>query len=148
MSIPLGENCHLYYSGTAATTTTYTLPSTELSNVSNVQISGKIDTPEYTTRANGGIKQYAASLSDFGITFNIIKTSSTDAGFLAVRAAYTGKTEIAIYALDGVKAVTGSEGPCGNWIVADFSRDESNGTVVTYKVELKPSSFNAWHTES
>lgn len=149
-SITLGEKCKLYYSATLATSTTYTIPASIASEVSSVQVTAKVDTPEYTTRANGGVKQYAASLKDLGVTFEIIKTgdATLDAGISAFRTAYQGGSEIGVYVLDGASGTSGSEGPCGNWIVSDFSRDESNGAVVKYKIELKPSSFNAWHVES
>lgn len=143
----LGENAKVYYSATLATSTTYTVPSTTADNVKDVNVGAKHDTPEYTTRANGGKKQYAASLTDLTTTFKIKvpATGVTDAAYTAFRDAWKNKSEIAVYALTYAKDLTGAEGPAGNFIVSDFSIDEGNGTVQFASVELKPSSFNDWH---
>lgn len=152
MSAPysLGENAILYYTATPVTSTTYTLPATIAANVKDVKISAKHDTPEYTTRANGGKKQYAVSLTDLGVSF-LIKVptpGTTDAAYTAFRDAWKNKAEIAAYALTGDKTLAGSEGPAGNFVVSDFSIDQGNGTVQFATVELKPSTFNDWYVSA
>jgi hypothetical protein len=144
MSAPytLGENCHLYYSATPVTSTTFTIPTTEATHIKDVKVSGKQDTPEYTTRANGGVKQYAVSLKDFGITFLIQRQ---DTLFSVWETAWSTGVEVAAFALDDLKTVTGARGPGGNWVVSDMSRSEGNSEVVFYTVDLKPSTFNAWY---
>ena len=147
MNYRLGENAQLYYSATLATSTTYTLPATIAATVKDVKVGAKHDTPEHTTRENGGVKQYAASLSDLGVTFQMKVPGAgvTDAAYTAFRNAFKNKTEIAAFALSDLKTVDGAEGPAGNFIVATFDRDEGNGAVQFVSVELKPSSFNSWH---
>jgi hypothetical protein len=147
MQYRLGENAKLYYAALLATSTTYTLPSTVADNVKDVKVVAKHDTPEFTTRANNGVKQYAASLSDLGVTFQIKVpgAGTTDAAYTAFRDAFKNKTEIAAYALSDAKTESGAEGPAGNFIVSSFDREEGNGQVQFVSVELKPSSFNAWH---
>lgn len=147
MQYRLGENAKLYYSATLATSTTYTIPATTADNVKDVKVGAKHDTPEFTTRANGGKKQYAASLTDLGVTFQlkVPPAGGTDAAYTAFRDAWKNKSEIAAYALTDASSVAGAEGPAGNFIVADFSIDQGNGVVQFASVELKPSSFNDWH---
>lgn len=149
MSTPyrLGENAKLYYSATPVTSTTYTIPTTSIDNVKDVKVSCKNDTPEYTTRANGGVKQYASSLSDYAVTF-LIKVPGdgvTDTAYAALQTAYTTKAEIAVFPLSDKTAAAGEEGPGGNWIVSSWENDQKNGDVQMMSVELKPSSFNAYY---
>ena len=143
----LGENAKLYYSTTLATSTTYALPATTADNVKDVKVGAKHDTPDYTTRANGGKKQYAVSLTDLTVSFQIKVPGSglSDAAYTAFRDAWKNKSEIAAYALTDVKTVAGAEGPSGNFVVSDFSIEEGNGSVLFATVELKPSSFNDWY---
>src|SRR4051794_17226944 len=112
MSTPykLGENAKLYYSGTAATAVPNTVPTTIAANVKNVKVVAKNDTPEYTTRNNGGVKQYAASLSDLGITFDLLVPNTSDAAYTAFQSAFIAKTEILASALSDLKTVVGAEG--------------------------------------
>lgn len=147
MQYRLGENAKVYYSGTAVTSTTYTLPTTTIDRVQDVVVGAKNDTPEHTTRDSGGQKQYGASLQDLGVKFKIKVPASggTDAAYSALRDAFINKTEIAIFALDDLKAVIGAEGPAGNFVVASFDRDETGGKILFCDVELKPSSFNTWY---
>lgn len=143
----LGENAKLYYSTTLATSTSYSIPSTTADNVKDVKVGAKHDTPEYTTRNNNGRKQYAVSLTDEGISFQIKvpAVGVTDASYVAFRNAYKNKSEIAAYALTGDKTEAGVEGPAGNWVVGSFEIDQGNGSVQFATVELKLSSFNDWY---
>lgn len=144
----LGENGHVYYSATPVTSLTYTLPTTTVDNIKDVKVGAKNDTPESTVRGNGGQKSFANSLTELGIQLQIRVPgpAQTDAAYTALLAAFTGKTEIAAYALNDLKSVVGADGPAGNFIVASFDRDEGNGNVQWISVELKPSSFNSWYT--
>jgi hypothetical protein len=144
----LGDIAVLYYSATPVTSTTYTVASTKADNIKNAQISLKTDSPEYTTRANAGIKQHASSLKDMTISFEILVpgVGATDAAYSAFRTAYTTGADIAIYALDDDKDTAGAWGPAGNFVVTDFSAGQNVGEVQFKKVELKPSTFNGFHT--
>lgn len=143
----LGENAKLYYSTSLATSTTYTIPATIAAEVKDVKVGAKHDAPEYTTRNNNGTKQFAVSLTESGVTFQIKVpgAGTTDAAYTAFRDAWKNKTEIAAYALTDLKTVSGAEGPAGNFVVVDFSIEEGNGTVLFANVELKPSTFNDWY---
>jgi hypothetical protein len=149
MAVPyrLGENGKIYYQTSAVVSTTYTVPSTTVDNVKDVKVSGKHDTPEYTTRNNSGKKQFAVSLTDITVGFQlkVPGSGSSDTAYAAIRDAWKNKTEIAIWALTDDKAVSGSEGPAGNFVVSDFSIEEGNGNVLFANVELKPSSYNDWY---
>ena len=63
----------------------------------------------------------------------------------AIRDAFKNKTEIALFALNDLKTVTGAEGPAGNFIISSFEREEGPGQVQFIDVEAKPSSFNSWY---
>jgi hypothetical protein len=145
MSTPyrLGENAKLYYSTTALTATGGAV-GTEAPNIKSVKVGGKRDTPEYSTRANGGTKSYATSMKDPSITFEIKVpgAGSTDAAFTAFSAANDAGTEIAVWALTASSTDAAAIGPAGNFVVSDFTMDQNNSTVIFATVELKPSSFN------
>jgi hypothetical protein len=143
----LGENAKMYYTTTPVTSTAYTLPTTTVDGISDVTVGAKADTPDYTTRGSGGIKQYGRSLRDFTTTFKIKVPGSgvTDVAYNAFRDAWNSGNDIAVFALTDAKSVTGAEGPAGNFIVSDFTIDEGNGKVLFANVELKPSSFNTWY---
>jgi len=143
----LGENAKLYYSATLEADFTPSVSATIAAEVRNVKVGAKSDTPEYTTRNNGGVKQYATSLKDLSISFEIKipATIDADAAYTAIRDAWKNGTEIALYALSDLKTVPGAEGPTGNFVIADMTRDEGNGNVLFATVEAKPSSFNTWY---
>jgi hypothetical protein len=149
MQYRLGENGKIYYTASLATSMTYTLPTTTADNVKDVKVGAKTDTPQYDTRASK-VKQYAASMQDLNVTFaiKVPGAGTTDAAYTAFRDAWKNGTEIAVYALTDDKSITGAEGPAGNFIVADFSIEEGNGTVQFASVEIKPSSFNSWYVAS
>jgi hypothetical protein len=143
----LGENAKLYWSATPTTTLAYVLPGTTADNIKDVKVGAKRDTPEYTTRGAGGSKQYASSLRDLTVTFQIKVpgSGSTDAAYTAFRDAWKSGAEVAAFALTDAKTIAGAEGPAGNFVVSDFSIEEGNGAVLFANVELKPSSFNDWY---
>ena len=123
-----------------------TAPTQTAANAKDVKVSAKTDQPEYTTRANGGYKQYAVSLKDLSVSFEIKVpgAGSTDAAYTAFRDAWVNGTEICVAALTDT-ATNNGEGPAGNFTVGDFSIDQGNGKVLMASVELKPSSFNSWY---
>jgi hypothetical protein len=141
----LGLNGRLYIGAAlSAIATIATCPLTHADQVKDVKIEAKNATDSYSTRAQNGVTLYAPTTTEYGISFMIKKDITDTVGFTVLQAAFTGRTEVAVFALDGDTATTGSQGPCGNWIVEDFGADEGNDKVIFYNVTLKPSSFVAW----
>ena len=71
-----------------------------------------------------------------------------DAGFTALQEAWANSDEIAIAAMDGDIATSGSQGLAGNFTVTNFSRSEPLEEAVTVSVTLKPSSYTTWYKVS
>lgn len=145
----LGKDCKAYYSATALTSTSYATPlasATLLDDIKDLNFDFSTEKADITTRGSGGWKTQVATLKDASISFQMVWKPS-DAGFTAILTAFNATTEIAFFALDGVKtASSGSQGPAGNWMVSKFSRKEGIGEAVTVDVELTPSTYNGWVT--
>ena len=69
---------------------------------------------------------------DLTITYD-----SADAGFLALQAAFEGKTDIGMAFMDGPIATNGSKGLQADFKVSSFKRNEPVGDKVTYSASLK-----------
>lgn len=149
----LGKDGKAYFNETALAASsngamaTSLTGATELTNIQDVTINLSKDTVEISSRANSGFKQKVGTLKDASVTFKMLWKPS-DAGFEAMRDAYLNDTEIAFYALDQAKTVTGAQGIGGNFNVVNFSRSESLTDAMTADVELSPSSFTNWYEKA
>jgi len=141
----LGMNCKLYFDATPVGSTDYSSITTELSNVTDVNLNLETGEADITNRANNGWRATAATLKDGSIEFEMVWKPS-DPGFQAIQTAWKNSAEIAILCLDGARTVAGSQGLGGNFTVANFSRSEPLEEAVKASVTLKPSSYNDWTT--
>jgi hypothetical protein len=145
----LGLNCHAYYSATPLTTTSYATPlssATEITNIKDLKINLSSEKTDISTRGGSGWKATAPTLKDGTITFQML-WKPADTAFTALLTAWQAGTEVAFFALDGVKtAASGSQGPAGNFTVTSFNRNESLTEAVMVDVELSPSSQSGWVT--
>jgi hypothetical protein len=140
----LGMECKLYFDDTPLTAeATGAEDWTEMDNVKDVTQNGSTGEADISTRANNGFKATAPTLKDASIDFDM-GWKPADPAFAAIQAAWAGREEIAIAAMDGDIAVVGSQGLAGNFVVTNFSRSEPLNEAVTVKVTLKPSSFTSW----
>lgn len=143
----LGINCKLYRN-----TGTYGSPTwNEIDGVQDVSINMDSETGEATTRATGGWKQYASTVRDAGIEFEM-PYDTADADMVALRDAFlTSGTTIELAAADGAIATTGTQYLRGTWCVTGFSLSEPLSDIRKVSISLKPgiSANNmAWVTVS
>ena len=117
----------------------------EMDNVRDLTMNLETGESDVTTRANSGWRQTAATLKDGSLEFEMI-WDATDAGFTKIQTAWAAGTEVALMALDGGKAVSGSQGLAGNFVVTNFSRGEPLEEAITVSVTVKPSSYTEWVT--
>lgn len=145
----LGKDCKAYYSVTPLTSTSYATPlaaATELTDIKDLNFDFSAEKADISTRGSGGWKQEVATLKNASISFQMVWRTA-DAGFTVIQTAWNAGTEIAFFALDGIKtAASGSQGPAGNWMVSKFSRKEGLADAVIVDVELTPSTYNGWVT--
>lgn len=145
----LGKDGKLYYSVTPLTaaasgSATELAAATEFTNVQDVTSSLQKDTVEINSREGGGWKKKVGTLKDATVTFKILWKPG-DTSFEAFRDAFLNDTELAVWVLDGLRtALSGSQGPAGNFNVTNFSRAEPIGDAMTADVELSPSSFTGY----
>lgn len=116
---------------------------TEVSNVKDLTINLTVATTDVTTRSGNGWAQNAVTIKDGTVTF-AMQWQPADAMFTAVKDAFLGGTEIALFAADGPKATSGSQGILSNFYVSNFTRNENLLEAMMVDVELKPSSFTEW----
>jgi predicted secreted protein len=95
---------------------------------------------DITTRDSDGFKEYAAGLTDLELSWGQL-VRATGAFYLALRAAFTGKTGIALKALNG----TGGEGIDADWIITDMTEEQNLDDTVNISVKAKPTSIAGRH---
>ena len=143
----LGMNCKFYYSDTlldGGANTPDTVSWNEISNVRDLTLNLETGEADITTRASSGWRATAATLKDGSIEFEMLWDTG-DSAFDAIRNAWSGGSEIALAAMDGDVATSGSEGLVGNFTVTNFSRSEPLEEGVTVSVTVKPSSQTQWY---
>ena len=133
MARVLGMNCKAYY-GTAGVSAT-----TELTNIQDVTIDLSTESADITTRSNSGWKASLSTLKSGSVSFDMVY-DTTDAGFTAISTAWEGSTEIAASFLDGASGT----GLWSDFVVTNFSRNESLSEAVTVSVSLEPSGNTDW----
>jgi hypothetical protein len=116
-----------------------------MGNCRDVTLTTDTDEVDITTRDSGGFTATIATNKSSTIEFEAI-WRPTDAVFGFIQEAWEDNLEIAVMALDGLFATTGSQGLIGNFTVPGFSRSEPVGDVMKVNVTLKGSSFISWYT--
>lgn len=145
MAIKIGLDCKLYFNATPLTDETYTGITTELTNVRDLTLNVEKGEADISTRGNNGWRQYAGTLKDGSIEFDMM-WDPEDAGFTAIKNAFFNDTQIAIAALDGAHDENGSSGLAGNFEVINFTRSEPLEEGATVSVTLRPAGYNNWYT--
>jgi hypothetical protein len=149
MGHKLGMNCKFYYSATLLSEQNGPGQATwnEIDNVRDLTLNLETGEADITTRANNGWRATAATLKDGSIEFEMLWDTG-DAAFEALKEAWASSGEIALAAMDGPIAESGSEGLAGNFTVTNFSRSEPLEEGVTVSVTVKPSSFTQWYKKT
>lgn len=139
MAAGLGIDCVLYYN-----TGTFGSPTwVEVSNVSDVQVSGAWNSGDGSTRATRVMKEGRTQLP-LSITGKMLADKGTP--YVAFRTAYlaVGASGIIdILCLDGPSDSNGSDGVRFEAEVHDWSRSEGLGDLVFRDFMLKPSIFGS-----
>ena len=113
---------------------------TEMTNVKNVSLSLEAGEANTTTRANNGWESTTPTLKKATCEWEM-QFKPGDTQIAAIRSAYLSNSPVALGVLTGDPAVTGSEGPVGNWSITGFSRDEELEEAIVYKVTAKLQEF-------
>lgn len=112
-----------------------------MTNVRDLTINLETGEADITTRDNNGWRATAATLKDGSIEFDAVWKPG-DTIFEVVKNAWLGNDEIGVAALDDVIGV--GEGPAGNYVVTNFSREEQLEEGMKVSITLKPSSEMQW----
>jgi hypothetical protein len=134
-------NAKLYYTATAGQA--LSAMTLTLGGVKNVDVKLSTGEADVTTRANSGWKQNIATLKECEISFDL-PLDPSDAGYIAVRAAFMGGTLLGFAALTGDKAVSGNEGIVGDFTVTEFTRSEPIEEAQSVSVTAKLYTFKEW----
>jgi hypothetical protein len=146
----LGKNCKLYFSATLLTgsnTATVLSSATEVGNIKDLTLNLEKGESDVTTRGDGGWTVLAPTLKTATVDGQV-KWLASDAFFTAVQTSYNSDTEYSWFVLDGDKATVGVQGFVANFIVYNFTRNETLTEAVMVDFSAKPSSFPAWYTVS
>jgi len=142
MSMKLGKDAVAYYHATPGTAlSSMTLI---LSGASDVQLNLGAGSAKITTRASAGWECELATLRTLSVTCKI-PLDPTDAGYIALATAFLAGSTLAMAFLTDAKAVTGAEGPVGDFAITKFDRNEPLDGNVEVDVELKLAKFTAWN---
>lgn len=112
------------YRGTVGATA-----ATEMKNVMDLDWDDSMGSYEKTTRADGGTKSFRPGLREHKLTFSMVR-NFLDADYAAIRAAYVGRTGIAIKITDP----TGADGIDADWNVDAMKKGEPIDGVDTVDV--------------
>jgi len=135
----LGIKAKMYY-GTAGTTG---VPTTELSNVTDVTVTLDASEADVTSRDNDGFRATIAGLKECTLEFDMLYLPK-DAGFKAIKNAWLTSGQIHLAALTSA----GGEGPVGDFSITGFSRTEPLEEAIKYSVTAKLSQWEEWHEEA
>ena len=141
-TVKLGKDAVAYYHATAGTALAgMTLI---LSGVKDVQLNLGAGTAKVTTRGSGGWENELATLKTLEVSLKI-PLDPTDAGYQALATAFVNGGTLAAAFLTDAKAVSGAEGPVGDFCVTKFDRNEPLDGEVEVDVTLKLAKFTAWN---
>jgi predicted secreted protein len=101
---------------------------------------------DVTTResARKGWRAWAPGLKDLTLDFELL-LDKDDPNVEKLLDAFIDREEISAAMMDGDIEENGSQGPAGNFVVVQFSRQEDLEETVRYQVRLKPSSETDWY---
>ena len=133
----LGMNAGLYQ-GTAGETDPTVM--TEVDNVRDVTLSLEAGEADITTRGNSGWRATAPTLRECSVEFQMVWKPG-DAVFDAVKTAYLTSGTVALAVLDQKVAVSGAQGPLGDFAITNFSRNESLEEAIVADVTAKLARF-------
>ena len=136
----IGTDCKLYYKASPLTATADRTGWTELTIIKDATTGDETEKVDETTRANAHRKAYGYGMRDTPLSFEIAYDEA-NAGFLVLRAAYYAQTFVAVASVAG--AIATADGVAGNWMIANFTRNEPIGDHMTVSVELAPHAFMA-----
>ena len=137
----LGMNAGLYQGAAGATS-----PSgmTEVDNVRDVTLNLEAGEADITTRGNSGWRATAPTLRECTVEFQMVWRPG-DAVFDAIKTAFLTAATVALAVLDQKVAVSGAQGPLGDFAITNFSRNESLEEAIVADVTAKLSRFEEWH---
>ena len=135
----LGMNAKIYQGVAGAALNTLT----EMGNVKDVTLNLEAGEVDVTTRANLGWRATAPTLRECTAEFEMLWKPG-DAGFDAVKTAFLTSGALRLAVLTGDSAVSGTEGPLGDFSITNFSRNEPLEEGVTVNVTAKLAVFAEW----
>lgn len=150
MGIQVGLNGVVYYStatGSGGMVSGFSTPSSynvftgtptsanALSGARNVTLNSADMEADFSTRASV-VKLSGLALQEVGVDIDI-PNNPTDAGFLALRNAHTGRTPIQLLVMDNGNN-SGSFGFGADFVIIDFPREEPIDKEQLIKVKAKP----------
>jgi hypothetical protein len=145
MGDKIGFEGKLYYKASPLVVAADRTSWTELTIVKDVTLGDTTGEADVTKRYNAGKKATDYGLRDLSPTFAIAQ-DPTNAGYDVIKAAYVGKTMVAIAVMDG--AIATADGFAANWMIADFSRAEPLGEHMVRNVTLKYNDFGTDFNET
>jgi len=131
----LGIKAKMYH-GVAGSTG---VPTTELTNVTDVTVTLDASEADVTTRDNDGFRATIAGLKECTIEFDMLYLAN-DPGFTAIKNAWLSSGQIHLAAL----ASANGEGPVGDFSITGFSRSEPLEEAIKYSVTAKLSQWEKW----
>ena len=135
----LGMNAKIYLGAADAALSALTV----LDNAKDVNLTLEAAEADVTTRGNQGWRATASTLRTCTVEFESLFKPS-DANFAALSAAFRAGTSVRMAPLTGDKDTSGSEGPLANFVITNFSREETLEGAVMVSVTAKLSSFAEW----
>ena len=137
----LGMNAGLYQ-GAAGATDPSTM--TEVDNVRDVTLNLEAGEADITTRGNSGWRATAPTLRECTVEFQMVWRPG-DTVFDAIKSAFLAAGTVALAVLDQKVAVSGAQGPLGDFAITNFSRNESLEEAIVADVTAKLARFEEWH---
>ncbi len=137
----LGMNAGLYQ-GVAGATTPGSM--TEVDNVRDVTLSMEAGEADITTRGNSGWRATAPTLRECSVEFQMVWKPG-DSVFDAIKSAFLSAETVALAVLDQKVAVSGAQGPLGDFSITNFSRNEALEEAIVADVTAKLAKFVEWH---
>lgn len=136
MPAVLGLDAKLYQGGNDFSSPTWV----EIGNARDVTLNLEKGTADITTRSNNGWRAVIGTLKDGNVEFQMVWDTS-DASFTVIQQAFLNNDQVAIAAMDGGIAVSGSQGLQASMEVITFSRNEPLEEALTVDVSLRPGYF-------
>ena len=142
-----GFDANIYHSTTtlSAVNTPATVSWTEGQEVKDVSLDLSRSEHDKTTRANGGMKAYAAGLLDSGINIEMPWLPG-NSFFDALKTAFLNNTTVSIAVMDGPIATSGKQGLAANFVVTAFPQTQPIDGESVVSCTVKPYSQIQWYT--